>query len=38
MSWYASLVAWSVLIRLYKINSIDDNNNNNALLQGWQVL
>ena len=37
MSWCISLAAWSALIILLEIDSIDDNNNDNALLQKWQV-
>ena len=38
MSWYASLAAWSVLIRVFEIDSVDDNNDNdNNSLQKWQV-
>ena len=32
MSWYASLAAWSILIKLHKIDSVNDDNNDNALL------
>ena len=37
MSWCASLVAWSILIRLFEIDNTNDNNNNNTLLQEWRV-
>ena len=37
MSWFANLGAWSVPIKLFEIDSINGNNNNdNALLQKWQ--
>ena len=36
-NWYASLPAWSVLIKLFKIDSINNNNNDNALLEKWRV-
>ena len=32
-----SLSAWSALIRLFEIDSVNDNNNNNALLSELQV-
>ena len=37
MSWYASVTAWSALIKLLEIDNINDNNNNNTFLQEWQV-
>ena len=32
MSLYASLATWLALIRLFEINKIDDNNNNDNIL------
>ena len=37
MSWCASLLGWSALIKLFEIDSVNDNNDDNALLQEWQV-
>ena len=37
MSWYASLAAWSALIRLFEIDYTNNNNNDNPLLLEWWV-
>ena len=37
MSSCTSLAALSVLIKLFEIDSVDDNNNVNILLEEWQV-
>ena len=33
ISWYVSLAAWSTLIKFLEIDSVNNNNNDNALLQ-----